>query len=41
MIGDDIHVFVNRMRDGQVRLAIYAPKAVPIRASSMASRPER
>lgn len=38
LLGKDIHVIVNRVKDGQVRLAIYAPKDVPIATSTMADR---
>lgn len=38
MIGDEVHVVINKVRDGQVRLAICAPKSVRIKASAMASR---
>lgn len=38
LIGKNVHVIVNRVKDGQVRLAIYAPKSVEIARSSMAGR---
>ena len=37
-IGEDVHVIVNRIKDGQVRLAIYAPRSVPIQRSTLADR---
>ena len=37
-IGENVHVMVNRIKNGQVRLAIYAPKSVRIQRSSMAGR---
>lgn len=38
MIGDDIHVVVTKIYNGQVRLAIYAPRDVKISKTEMAGR---
>lgn len=38
MIGDDIVVMVGGVRDGQVRLAIEAPKDVPVHREEVYER---
>jgi carbon storage regulator CsrA len=40
MIGADVQVVVTRVENGQVRLAVYAPKSVKLAKSTLAGRTE-
>lgn len=38
MIGEDIHVVVTRIENGQVRLGVYAPREIKVTKTEMAER---